>query len=267
MKQTIATGLPVIQIPALAATALCARTTTACTPPDDLPNKEEVDKWCVETIKRADALLKGAIVLPRGHEWWYGTNRFNWGGSASDSVERGASLFIRKQLPNPCVNNDHVADPDQVHVEIRMFLPTQQYRTRKGTTGRFRNEGDSTYSALLWVISGSQYAGQGTSHLTAPCPPHPGAATLDEFVNAVARDVNAALYQAIPSRMPERMTEAQYEVKVAALAAEIRRHDAGKKNSALPLAAKVEHNRARNRAQEQLRELRLNHFALTGDQA
>ncbi|MGF6440242.1 hypothetical protein [Paraburkholderia youngii] len=266
MKQNIATGAPARHLPAFAAAAVCTQASAVCSASDDLPAKEEIDKWCVETVKYADALLMGAIVLPRGHEWWYGENRFNWGGSPSDSIERGASLFIRKQLPKPCVNNEHVNDPDQVHVEIRTFLPTQQYRTKKGTTGRFRNEGDTRYSALLWVTTGSQYAGKATTRFATACPAHPGAATLEEFATAVSREINAELYKAIPSRMPERMNEMQFEIKVAALSAEIKRHEAGKKNPALPLSAKIEHNRARNRAVEELRELRANRFALTREQ-
>lgn len=232
---------------------------------DNLPPKEVIDKWCIEMVRLADDLIKSSIILPRGHEWSFPGNRFIFGESPADAVENGASIFLGKPVPEPCVNSDHISDPDQISLEIRIQLPTRQYRTKKGSVGRFRKAGETGYRMFLWIKSGSKFAGQGTYHVQDTFPDGPATATLEEAVSEVARVANAIFYDAIPSRMPQRMTEAQYEVKVGQLAAEIKRHEAGKKNPSLPLAAKIKHNRARNTAQEKLRELRLNRFALTRD--
>lgn len=58
------------------------------------------------------------------------------------------------------------------------------------------------------------------------------------------------------------MTEQEYDAETTRLESMIAVEDAGKKDPTKALAQKVEHNRARNRLQEKLRQHKLNYFEL-----
>ncbi|MBN3760936.1 hypothetical protein [Burkholderia sp. Ac-20365] len=228
-----------------------------------LPTREELGRQIVETVRRLDTLMKSAIVLPADHEWWAGPNRLNFGDGPVQATEYGVSLFIRKRFANHAAATAGVGDPDQVAVEIRVMLPRAQYATKKGVQ-TYRAHDDAQYSAILWVQSGPQWAGKSTDHMDQSTS-FPKGATPEAFVIAVASAVNAALYRAVPQRMPPatpRMTADQYAAEVARLETAIAAEDAGKKDPTKTLAQKVEHNRARNLLQEDLRQLKLRYFTV-----
>ncbi|MFP3637508.1 hypothetical protein [Paraburkholderia sp. SIMBA_054] len=231
-----------------------------------VPTKAELGEQIVAIVNRADSLLKAAIRLPEGHEWSVSANRLNFGGGPVDSSEHGVSLHIRKKFDVSIDNATRSNDPDQVNVEIRMFFPKAEYATKKGTR-TFRAHGDTTYDAILWVQSGPQWAGQSTDH-TSDAERYPKGESLEDFVATVAAAVNSALMRACPGRLaPEAkpttsMTEEQHAAEVSRLLGLIKLHDDGKKNPKKALAQKIEHNRERNRLQEELRQLRLNYHTL-----
>lgn len=241
-------------------TALAAAT---CTGEQQLPLKSDIDRWIVETVKRAESLLRSAITLPDGHCWQVDAGRYTFSTGPADTTEAGVPHVIRR------ADDRQTGDGrDHAHVEIRMFLPEREYATRKGT-GWYRKGLGARFTSFITVKSGPHHSKVCTVAVELD-DVSPAGDALPGFVCAVAATVNAALHRAVPARMAaavstRKMTEREFRDAVRQLNAAIQLHDDGKKDPTKSLTQKIAHNLERNRLQEELRHFRLQYFELVDE--
>ncbi|MFP3561054.1 hypothetical protein SB861_62285, partial [Paraburkholderia sp. SIMBA_049] len=87
--------------------------------------------------------------------------------------------------------NTRAGDPDQVAVEIRLFLPEQAYMGEQ-RVGIFGRRHGNRFGATLSVTAGSQWGGR-RNECVPPAGRHVHGDTLEALVDTVAGIVNAAL--------------------------------------------------------------------------
>lgn len=165
----------------------------APTSAEPLPTREQFEERITEQITRCHRLLQEAVVLPKGHKWYVESNQLTFGSGPIESVAYGASFSIVKQwAPTDPLRGP--ADPEQVSSEIRVFLPEQRYLSR-GKEREFRKHSGPQFSAILWVNSGLQWAGQSTDHMHEKNR-YPKGNSVEDLVSAIAQTINPILEEA-----------------------------------------------------------------------
>ncbi|HDR9488410.1 TPA: hypothetical protein QDC20_007480 [Burkholderia aenigmatica] len=156
-----------------------------------LPSGQQLARQLVTTVRVAEVLLHQAIVVPDGHQWSVDTERVDAAGGPLAAWETCVTWRIGKVFA-PTVNPAaRVNDPGQVAVEIRLYLPEQDYVAERRVSTFGRRHGNR-FGATLSVASGAQWGWQRTEHV-APERTQVRGDTLEALVDAVAANVNAAL--------------------------------------------------------------------------
>ncbi|KVE05882.1 MULTISPECIES: hypothetical protein [Burkholderia] len=158
-----------------------------------LPSGRQLARQLMVTVRAADVLLRQAIRVPDRHQWSVDAERVDAAGGPLAAWDSHVTFRIVKSLA-PAFDADgdaNAADPDQVAVEIRLFLPEQAYVAER-RIGIFGRRHGQRFSATLSVTAGSQWGGRRSEHVP-PAGRHVHGDTLEALVDTVAGIVNAAL--------------------------------------------------------------------------
>lgn len=161
-----------------------------------LPTVQELRSFITHCVQTADEILMAGITLPEGHTWSTSDSRLSfWMGCAVQSTESmGVSLYIDR-IPTPGVSSDELyGDRATIRAEIRLFMPTAEYRDGKKVR-TYRKHSDERFAAHLWVQTGPHWAFQSTSHLIDK-EPFVYAETVEALCGDIVDRVNIALARA-----------------------------------------------------------------------
>ncbi|AXF24619.1 hypothetical protein CUJ89_30605 [Burkholderia pyrrocinia] len=156
-----------------------------------LPSGQQLARQLVTTVRVAEVLLHQAIVVPHGHQWSVDTERADVAGGPLAAWETCVTWRIGKVFAAAVSPAARANDPRQVAVEIRLYLPEQEYVDERRVSIFGRHNGN-WFGATLSVASGAQWGWQRAEHV-APEHRHVRGDTLEALVDAVAAHVNAAL--------------------------------------------------------------------------
>nr|WP_057926353.1 hypothetical protein [Burkholderia ambifaria] len=159
-----------------------------------LPSGRQLARQLLVTVRVADVLLRQAIRVPDRHQWSVDIERVDAAGGPLAAWDSHVMLRVAKAFAPSVDANVRAGDPDQVAVEIRLFLPEQAYLGEQ-RVGIFGRRNGKRFGATLSVTAGSQWGGRRNE-----CVPHNGrhvhGDTLEALVDTVAAIVNAALLAA-----------------------------------------------------------------------
>ncbi|MPV61021.1 hypothetical protein CFB46_21085 [Burkholderia sp. HI2761] len=156
-----------------------------------LPSGGQLARQLTVTVRAADVLLRQAIRVPDRHQWSVDAERVDAAGGPLAAWDSHVTFRIVKVFAPAFDAHACAADPDQVAVEIRLFLPEQAYVAER-RIGIFGRRHGQRFSATLSVTAGSQWGGR-RSERVPPAGRHVHGDTLEALVDTVAGIVNAAL--------------------------------------------------------------------------
>ncbi|BBA40196.1 MULTISPECIES: hypothetical protein [Burkholderia] len=156
-----------------------------------LPSGQQLARQLVTTVRVAEVLLHQAIVVPARHQWSVDTERVDAAGGPLAAWETCVTWRIGKVFASTVTPAARVNDRDQVAVEIRLYLPEQDYVAGRHVNTFGLRHGNA-FCATLSVASGAQWSWQRKEHV-APEHRHVRGDTLEALVDTVAANVNAAL--------------------------------------------------------------------------
>ncbi|AOI59255.1 hypothetical protein [Burkholderia diffusa] len=159
-----------------------------------LPSGTQLAQQLRVTVRAADVLLRQAIRLPDRHHWSVDLERVDAAGGPLAAWDSHVTLRIAKTFAPSVDANARASDPDQVAVEIRLFLPEQAY-LREQRVGIFGRRHGNRFGATLSVTAGSQWGGRRIECIP-PAGRYVHGDTLEALVDRVAGIVNAALLAA-----------------------------------------------------------------------
>jgi hypothetical protein len=159
-----------------------------------LPSSRQLARQLLVTVRAADVLLRQAIRLPDRHQWSVDIERVEAAGGPLAAWDSHVTFRIAKGFA-PTVDADtRAGDPDQVAVDIRLFLPEQAYMGEQ-RVGIFGRRHGNRFGATLSVTAGSRWGGR-RNECIPPAGRHVHGDTLEALVDTVAGIVNAALLAA-----------------------------------------------------------------------
>ncbi|MCO8588465.1 hypothetical protein [Burkholderia multivorans] len=156
-----------------------------------LPSGRQLARQIMMTVRAADVLLRQAIQVPDRHQWSVDTERVDAAGGPLAAWDSHVTFRVAKAFEPGVDANARAADPHQVAVEIRLFLPEQAYVAER-RIGVFGRRHGNHFGATLSVTAGSQWGGRRLEFVPPPGR-HVRGDTLEALVDAVAPIVNAAL--------------------------------------------------------------------------
>ncbi|KHK56536.1 hypothetical protein PI86_12745 [Burkholderia sp. A9] len=156
-----------------------------------LPSGPQLARQLLMTVRAADVLLRQAIRLPDRHQWSVDIERVDAAGGPLAAWDSHVTLRIAKAFAPSVDANTRAGDPDQVAVEIRLFLPEQAYMGEQ-RVGIFGRRHGNRFGATLSATAGSQWGGR-RHECIPPAGRHLHGDTLEALVDTVAAIVNAAL--------------------------------------------------------------------------
>ncbi|EMN1926196.1 hypothetical protein RVV18_000556 [Burkholderia ambifaria] len=159
-----------------------------------LPSGRQLARQLLVTVRAADVLLRQAIRLPDRHQWSVDIERVDAAGGPLAAWDSHVTFRVAKVFEPGVDANTRAGDPEQVAVEIRLFLPEQAYMGEQ-RVGIFGRRHGNRFGATLSVTAGSQWGGR-RNECVPPATRHVYGDTLEALVDTVAGIVNAALLAA-----------------------------------------------------------------------
>ncbi|RQR29868.1 MULTISPECIES: hypothetical protein [unclassified Burkholderia] len=159
-----------------------------------LPSGGQLARQLLVTVRTADVLLRQAIRVPDRHHWSVDIERVDAAGGPLAAWDSHVTLRIAKAFAPSVDANTRAGDPDQVAVDIRLFLPEQAYLGEQ-RVGIFGRRHGNRFGATLSVTAGSQWGGR-RNECIPPNGRHVHGNTLEALVDTVAGIVNAAMLAA-----------------------------------------------------------------------
>jgi hypothetical protein len=156
-----------------------------------LPSGRQLARQIMMTVRAADVLLRQTVHVPERHEWSVDIERVEAAGGPLAAWDSHVTFRIGKTCMSDVDANARAADPQQIAVEIRLFLPEQAYvgEQRIGVFGRRHG---NRFGATMSVTAGSQWGGRRNEYVP-PAVRHVHGDTLEALVDTVAAIVNTAL--------------------------------------------------------------------------
>ncbi|WP_175855104.1 hypothetical protein [Burkholderia anthina] len=159
-----------------------------------LPSDGQLARQLRVTVRAADVLLRQAIRMPDRHQWSVDLERVDAAGGPLAAWDSHVTFRIARVFEPAVDANARAGDPDQVAVDIRLFLPEQAYLGER-RVGIFGRRHGNRFGAMLSVTAGSQWGGR-RNECIPPAGRHVHGDTLEALVDTVAGIVNAALLTA-----------------------------------------------------------------------
>ncbi|PNE59599.1 hypothetical protein A8H39_00170 [Paraburkholderia fungorum] len=165
-------------------------------PKKQVASVQELGALIVDRVKTADKILMAGVTLPDGYAWRIPDDRLSfWEGCpVRSTASMGASIYIDRMATTGVSGEERCSDPATIHAEIRLFMPTAEYRDGRKVR-RYRQDSDAHFSAHLWVQTGPHWAFQSTTHLVDN-EPFVYADALDALCAEIVARVNTALARA-----------------------------------------------------------------------
>lgn len=158
--------------------------------------KAEFDARIRRDVVELRKAIVGSIELPEGTAWHEApSDELKWFlGDPVRSVASGLSIVAGKVWDESVDWDSRTGDPDQIAMEIRVFLPETHY-TDGGKEHHFRQYSGEHYAAHIWVQTGPQWAFKFASHVVDE-DRYPKGDTIAQLAKAIGVSAGRSLDKA-----------------------------------------------------------------------